>query len=612
MKPFITVQAALLALAVQSTSAAPHLPPKETQLSEPIGLSPYGSAGAKTLYTAAAIPDVPHRGLEKRAAANPYYKGKGIAIDLPDNCPVPDASWWANEESREDGIRKDSATTVDPLKEFLDVIEAPFQEVEDTVKTFLQGIMDLAKGNTCEGVSETLMPVVHAMIKEFIRVSDETGFKSVLNEIGDEITRFLNYPGIRERWKFLNTRLEDIPVIGLWFKTVGKAEGWTYEHLVPKSLRDSLQSCANDGIRHPAQNPLGFLLALGIDTIEHPTILDILLAIPGVGEFAESIKFAEEAVKGAEDAAKIAERLSNVVASDGVASDLDKIAKLADKADASADAAEAAAGSAKGTEQEAKALEQATKADEASKAADKAFYDGENEAKKLCPRGITSSLMSWWCSPSEQAPAEEGPADNAARSRARRNRKKRRNRRINKKAEPESEPETQPETESESEPEPTQPQGQPKPQDRPQNKPQKQPEPEPEFLKNTRFSRRNVERSIERGTSSLKGGITYVATDGKNTFPHHFSNFENIDFELPNPKEFNMKDLQEFPLTQTVFNTGMQPGPYRTVFAKRIATGEWEAIGVIRHQVGGNTGTFLRVGTFDDVGKIIRKAPPTA
>lgn len=48
-------------------------------------------------------------------------------------------------------------------------------------------------------------------------------------------------------------------------------------------------------------------------------------------------------------------------------------------------------------------------------------------------------------------------------------------------------------------------------------------------------------------------------------FPHHFSNFENIDFELPNPKEFNMKDLQEFPLTQTVFNTGMQPGPYRTV-----------------------------------------------
>ena len=60
--------------------------------------------------------DVPHRGLEKRAAANPYYKGKGVAIDLPDDCPVPDASWWANEESREDGIRKDSATTVDPLK----------------------------------------------------------------------------------------------------------------------------------------------------------------------------------------------------------------------------------------------------------------------------------------------------------------------------------------------------------------------------------------------------------------------------------------------------------------------------------------------------------------
>lgn len=56
MKPFITVQAVLLALAVQSTSAAPHLPPKETQLSEPIGLSPYGSAGAKTLYTAAVIP----------------------------------------------------------------------------------------------------------------------------------------------------------------------------------------------------------------------------------------------------------------------------------------------------------------------------------------------------------------------------------------------------------------------------------------------------------------------------------------------------------------------------------------------------------------------------
>ncbi|THC87932.1 hypothetical protein EYZ11_012623 [Aspergillus tanneri] len=377
------------------------------------------------LYTDTAVP----------VAVNPYYKGKGIAIDLPADCPVPDASWWTNEELREEEIKKDSKETANPLKEFLDVIEAPFEVVEETVKTFLQGIMNLAKGNTCEGVSETLMPVVHAMVKEFMKVSDETGFKSVLNEIGAEITKFLNYPGIREGWKFLNTRLEDIPVIGLWFKTVGKAEGWTYEQLVPKSIRDSLQTCADDGIRHPAQNPLGFLLALGIDTIEHPTILDVLLAIPGVGEFAEAAKAAEEGIKFAEEAARTAERLANIAGKDGASAEIKAIAKTADKVDTAANAAEAAANSAKGTEYEAKALEQAVKADEASKAADKEFNDAVEEAKKLCRRG---PVVSWFCT-GENAAGEEAPGEGANRSQARRNRKERRTRRMNKKAETGSE-----------------------------------------------------------------------------------------------------------------------------------------------------------------------------
>ncbi|THC88125.1 hypothetical protein EYZ11_012423 [Aspergillus tanneri] len=394
MKSFVGIQAALLVLAVQNTSAAPRLPPEDARRFDTTGLSSFEAIVAGTLYTDAANLEVPNGSAEKRftseVAVNPYYKGKGITIDLPAGCPAPDASWWKEEESREEDEKKQSAETVNPLKEFLDVIEAPFEAVEDTVKTFVQGIIDLAKGNTCEGVSETLLPVVHAMVKEFTKVSDETGFKSVLNEIGTEITKFLNYPGIREGWKFLNTRLEDIPVIGLWFKTVAKAEGWAYEHLVPKSIRASLQTCADDGIRHPGNNPLGFLLALGIDTIEHPTILDILLAIPGVGEFAESIKFAEEAVKGAEEAAIVADQVRNVAGSAGAASKLEDIAKLADKVDAAADAADATAESAKGTEQEAKALEQAIKADEASKAADKAFYDAEEGAKKLCPRGDTT------------------------------------------------------------------------------------------------------------------------------------------------------------------------------------------------------------------------------
>ncbi|THC88128.1 hypothetical protein EYZ11_012426 [Aspergillus tanneri] len=78
-------------------------------------------------------------------------------------------------------------------------------------------------------------------------------------------------------------------------------------------------------------------------------------------------------------------------------------------------------------------------------------------------------------------------------------------------------------------------------------------------------------------------------------FPHRFSNFEKIDFEIPNPGEFDTKALQEFPLTNPVFNNGMEPGIYRTVFAKRIATDDWEPIGIMRHKVGGNTGEFLRV-----------------
>ncbi|KAA8646682.1 uncharacterized protein ATNIH1004_005357 [Aspergillus tanneri] len=354
------------------------------------------------LYTDTAVPEVPHGSPEKRStskvAVNPYYK-------------VPDASWWTNEELREEEIKKDSKETANPLKEFLDVIEAPFEVVEETVKTFLQGIMNLAKGNTCEGVSETLMPVIHAMVKEFIKVSDETGFKSILNEIGAEITKFLNYPVIREGWKFLNTRLEDIPVVGLWFKTVGKAEGIRLKIL------------------------LDFLLALGIDTIEHPTILDILLAIPGVGEFAEAAKAAEEGIKFAEKAARTAESLASITGENRALAEIEAIAKYADKADAAADAADAAANSAKGTEYEAKALKQAVKADKASKAADKEFSDEVEKAKKLCRRG---PVVSWVCT-GENASGEEAPGEGANRSQARRNRKERRTRRMNKKAETESE-----------------------------------------------------------------------------------------------------------------------------------------------------------------------------
>ncbi|KAA8646704.1 uncharacterized protein ATNIH1004_005379 [Aspergillus tanneri] len=113
MKPFVGIQAALLALAVQITAAAPHPPPEDARLTESTGLLSY----------------------------EPAVASKGIAIDLPADCPVPDASWWTNEELREEEIKKDSKETANPLKEFLDVIEAPFEVVEETVKTFLQGIM---------------------------------------------------------------------------------------------------------------------------------------------------------------------------------------------------------------------------------------------------------------------------------------------------------------------------------------------------------------------------------------------------------------------------------------------------------------------------------------
>lgn len=207
------------------------------------------------------------------------------------------------------------------------------------------------------------------MVKEFIKVSDETGFKSILSEIGDEITKFLNYPVIRDGWKFLNTRLEDIPVIGLWFKTVGKAEGWAYEHLVPSDIRNALKTCSDDGLRHPADNPLGFILALGIDTITHPTILDILLEIPGIGEFAETIKATEEALKASGEASRFALEAAKSTELTQAAT---KGARAAERAHKAADKAVRLAEVAQGTEYEAKAAESARTAEKASDKADEA------------------------------------------------------------------------------------------------------------------------------------------------------------------------------------------------------------------------------------------------
>ncbi|KAB8211984.1 hypothetical protein BDV34DRAFT_219196 [Aspergillus parasiticus] len=88
--------------------------------------------------------------------------------------------------------------------------------------------------------------------------------------------------------------------------------------------------------------------------IQHPTILDMLLALPGVGELAETIKASEIAFKAVEVAAKSADAVESIAKAAEAA---EKAAKFADKA--------------KGTEYESVAAEHAAKA---RKAAGDAHY----------------------------------------------------------------------------------------------------------------------------------------------------------------------------------------------------------------------------------------------
>ncbi|KAE8332826.1 hypothetical protein BDV39DRAFT_199827 [Aspergillus sergii] len=228
----------------------------------------------------------------------------------------------------------------------LDLLTLPERFIIDVAETFGQGFVDLVAGKTCRVVSNISIPRVYAAIKECI---GKRAFQTVFHTIEEEINDFLNYPVIHEGREFMNMRLEDIPVIGDVINDVGKAEGWLYNNLVPSFARQKIQTCIHDGIKHPSDNPLFFILGIGVNMIQHPTILDMLLALPGAGELAETTDASEIALKAAEVAAKSA---------DGVES----FAKAAEAAEKAAKFA----GAAKRTEYESAAAEHEAKARKAT------------------------------------------------------------------------------------------------------------------------------------------------------------------------------------------------------------------------------------------------------
>lgn len=79
-------------------------------------------------------------------------------------------------------------------------------------------------------------------------------------------------------------------MIGDAIDDVGKTEGWVFHNLVPWFPRQLIQTCIEDGMKHPSDEPLFFISGIGVNMAQHTTMLDMLLALSGVGELAETIK----------------------------------------------------------------------------------------------------------------------------------------------------------------------------------------------------------------------------------------------------------------------------------------------------------------------------------
>ncbi|KAB8253576.1 hypothetical protein BDV32DRAFT_156016 [Aspergillus pseudonomiae] len=244
------------------------------------------------------------------------------------------------------------------FSKIVDLLTLPERFIVDVAETFGQGFVDFVNGKTCRAISEISIPGVHAIILECIGTP---AFQSVFHTIQQEITDFLKYPVIREGWHFLNTPVSDIPVIGEVMKEVNKGETWIFNNVVPWFARRKIQDCIQDGMKNPSDDPLFFILGIGLNMVQHPTILDMLLAIPGVGELAETIKASEFAVKAAKVAAASADGAESIA----------KAVEASEKAATFADAA-------KGTEYEAAAAEHAVKA---RKAVGDTHYKGKEPAE---------------------------------------------------------------------------------------------------------------------------------------------------------------------------------------------------------------------------------------
>ncbi|KAK6811330.1 hypothetical protein RU639_013100 [Aspergillus parasiticus] len=186
-----------------------------------------------------------------------------------------------------------------PPVRHLDPFTAPRHIILDAIKIFGDGVMDLINGRPCIGVSKLAIPGVHSVIKNIFTTPEG---KSAIKQLEQEIADFLDTPGIHQTWEFLSKPLTDIPLIGPAISSVGSAEAWIFNNLVPSFARKKLQSCIDDGLRHPNDDPFFFILGAAVNLSQHPTILDLLLAIPGVAELTGALEAAEEAAKLAEAA----------------------------------------------------------------------------------------------------------------------------------------------------------------------------------------------------------------------------------------------------------------------------------------------------------------------
>ncbi|KAA8652872.1 uncharacterized protein ATNIH1004_001781 [Aspergillus tanneri] len=247
----------------------------------------------------------------------------------------------------------------------LDPFTAPSRIILGAIETFGEGVASLIKGRPCQGVSKIAIPGVHSVIRELLTSSEG---KLVIEKLEREITAFLNNPGIHETWEFLNEPLTDIPVIGPAIKSIGNAEAWIFKNIVPAFAQEKLKTCIDDGLRHPTDDPFFFILGAAVNMVQHPTILDLLLAIPGVGEMSGAVKAAEEAAKFAE-AAKASGIVEEAIEAENAAERAAELAKAA-----------------RGTQYEGKVAQAAHKAKEAANDAHYWVEHAEGPGPKQNPK----------------------------------------------------------------------------------------------------------------------------------------------------------------------------------------------------------------------------------